>query len=154
MVMKSRSLLLWLLPVVLLAGCTAGGLSRAFPGQSLTLTYDDFGPERMAAPFLGPRGARTVIIAHYGFKNLTPSGPEDVRYVNVLQSLNFLRQQVGKLPPTAANEPLRQRLRATYARLYPLQKRRYNNALSGSFIQPFGGMDRRLMLPALPPPEI
>ncbi len=74
--------------------------------------------------------------------------------MNVLQSLNFLRQEVRNLPPTAANEPLRQRLRSTYSRLYPLQLRRYNNALSGSFVQPFAGMNRRLMLPALPPPEI
>lgn len=152
--MKFTCMLLLLLPLVLLPGCAAGGLSRAFAGQSLTLNYDDFGPERMAAPFLGPRGSHTVIVAHYGFNDLTPSGPEDVRYVNVLQSLNFLRQEVHKLPLTAANEPLRQRLRTTYARIYPLQLRKYNLALSGSFIQPIGGMNRRLMLPALPPPEI
>lgn len=108
----------------------------------------------MASPFLGPRGSNTVIIAHFGFKDLTPSGPEAVRYVNVLQSLNFLRQEVRSLPLTSSNEPLHQRLRTTYARLYPLQLRRYNNALSSSLIQPFGGMNRRLMLPALPPPEI
>ncbi len=140
--------------LLLLSGCVAGGLSRAFAGQSLTLNYDDFGPERMAAPFLGPRGSHTVIVAHYGFNDLTPSGPEGVRYVNVLQSLNFLRQEVRSLPLTAANEPLRQRLRSTYSRLYPLQLRRYNNALSTSFTTPFVGMNRRLMLPALPPPEI
>ena len=140
--------------LLLLSGCVAGGLSRAFAGQTLTLNYDDFGPERMATPFLGPRGSHTVIVAHYGFNDLTPSGPEDVRYVNVLQSLNFLRQEVRKLPITAANEPLRQRLRTTYSRLYPLQLRRYNNALSTSFTTPFVGMNRRLMLPALPPPEI
>ncbi len=147
-------MLLLLLPLLLLSGCTAGGLSRAFAGQSLTLNYDDFGPESMASPFLGPRGSQTVIIAHYGFNDLTPSGPEGVRYVNVLQSLTFLRQEVRSLPLSSANAPLRQRLRTTYARLYPLQLRRYNNALSGSFLQPFGGMDRRLMLPALPPSSI
>ena len=152
--MNSTTMLLLLLPLLLLQGCTAGGLSRAFAGQSLTLNYDDFGPERMAAPFLGPRGAHTIVVAHYGFNDLTPSGPEGVRYVNVLQSLNFLRQEVRRLPPTAANEPLRQRLRSTYARIYPLQLRRYNNALNSSFVQPFGGMNRRLMLPALPSPEI
>lgn len=150
--MKSTSLLL--LVLLLLPGCTAGGLSRAFAGQSLTLSYDDFGPERMAAPLLGPRGTHTTIVAHYGFNNITPTPPEDVRYVNVLQSLNFLRKEVRELASTAANEPLRQRLRGTYARLYPLQLRRYNNALGSTFVQPFGGMDRRLMLPALPPPEI
>lgn len=152
--MKFTPMLLLLLSLLWLPGCAAGGVSRAFAGQSLTLNYDDFGPERMAASFLGPRGSHTVIVAHYGFSDLTPSGPEDVRYVNVLQSLNFLKQEVHKLPLTAANEPLRQRLRTTYSRLYPLQLRRYNLALSGSFIQPFGGMNRRLMLPALPPPEI
>ncbi|WP_395737808.1 hypothetical protein [Prosthecobacter sp.] len=152
--MKPSTLLCLLLPLLLLSGCAAGGLSRAFPGQSLTLSYDDFGPERSASRFLGPRGAHTFVIAHYGFSDITPSGPEDVRYVNVLQSLNFLRAEVRALPPTAANEPLRQRLRATYARLYPLQLRRYNLALISASTQPFGGMNRRLMLPALPPPEI
>lgn len=151
--MKS-TLLLLMLALLLLPGCTAGGLSRAFAGQSLTLSYDDFGPERMASEFLGPRGAQTVIVAHYGFSNITPAAPEDVRYVNVLQSMNFLRKEVRSLAPTAANEPLRQRLRATYARLYPLQLRRYNIALGSSFTTPFAGMNRQLMLPALPPPEI
>ncbi|WP_395752009.1 hypothetical protein [Prosthecobacter sp.] len=143
-----------LLPLLLLSGCSAGGLSRALPGQSLTLSYDDFGPERGASRFLGPRGSHTVIVAHYGFNDITPSGPEDVRYVNVLQSLNFLRAEVRALPRTAANEPLRQRLRATYARLYPMQLQRYNLAMISANNQPFGGMNRRLMLPALPPPEI
>jgi hypothetical protein len=147
--------LTFMLPLLalLLSACTAGGLSRAFPGQSLTLNYDDFGPERASSRFLGPRGAHTVVVAHYGFNSIKPS-PEDVRYVNVLQSMNFLRDEVRALPPTAANEPLRQRLRATYARLYPLQLWRYNTALSSSYTTPFVGMNRRLMLPALPPPEI
>ena len=152
--MKFTCMLLLLLPLVLLTGCAAGGLSKAFAGQSLTLNYDDFGPERMAAPFLGPRGSHTVIVAHYGFNQTTPSAAEDVRYVNVLQSMNFLRDQVRHLPQTAANEPLRQRLRSTYARLYPLQLRRYNIALGSSYTIPFAGMDRRLMLPTLPPPSI
>lgn len=152
--MKLISILVLLLSPLLLPGCAAGGMSRAVPGQSLTLSYDDFGPERIAAPFLGPRGPRTVIIAHYGFSQITPSASEDVRYVNVLQSMNFLRDQVRHLPLTAANEPLRQRLRSTYARLYPLQLTRYNIALGSSYTIPFGGMDRRLMLPTLPPPSI
>lgn len=153
--MKMKCLLpLLMLAALLLPGCSTGGLSRAFKGQSLTLNYDDFGTEKMAAPFLGPRGAQTVIVAHYGYSKLTPKGPEDVRYVNVLQSLNYLRKQVHSLPATAANEPLRQRLRATYARLYPLQQQRYNTALILSYHAPMGGIDPRLNLPALPPPEI
>ena len=146
-------LLLFLLAAVLTA-CTSSAWHKAFAPPSLTLNYDDFGPEHAASKFLGPRGAHTIIIAHYGFNHITPTAPEDVRYVNVLQSMNFLGQQVRSLPPTAANEPLRQRLRATYARLYPLQLKRYNSQLSTSFTFPLGGMNRRLMLPALPPPEI
>jgi hypothetical protein len=146
--------LLLMSALLLLSGCTAGGLSRAFAGQSLTLNYDDFGPESRAAKLLGPRGSHTVIIAHYGFNHITPSAPEDVRYVNVLQSMNFLRDEVRSLPATAANETLRQRLRATYARLYPLQLQRYSSALNAAFAFPVNGMSRRLMLPALPPPEI
>lgn len=144
-----------MLPVLLLlSACAGGGLSRAVPGQSLTLNYDDFGPESIAAPFLGPRGEHTTVVAHYGFPRTTPSAPQDIRYVNVLQSLNFLRQAVHKLPPTAAYDPLRQRLRATYARLYPLQLERYKIALGSSLVIPSPGMSRSLMLPALPPPQI
>ena len=149
--MKAISMLLLLL---LLPSCTSGGLSRAFPGQSLKLNYDDFGPERTASQFLGPRGPHTVVITHYGFNHITSSAPEDVRYVNVLQSMNFLRDEVRSLPRTSANEPLRQRLRATYALLYPLQLKRYNSQLNSSFAFPVYGMNRRLMLPALPPPSI
>ena len=153
--MKMKCLLpLLMLTALLLPACTAGGLSRAFAGQSLKLNYDDFGTEKMAAPFLGPRGAQTVIVAHYGFNNITPKGPDDVRYVNVLQSLNYLSKQVHSLPATPANEPLRQRLRATYARIYPLQQQRYNTALILSLHYPMGGINPRLALPALPPPQI
>ncbi|WP_395744294.1 hypothetical protein [Prosthecobacter sp.] len=147
------SLLLSLL-LLLLPGCTPEQRGRAFAGQSLTLNYDDFGPESMAAPFLGPRGAHTIVVAHYGFNDITPSGPQDVRYVNVLQSMNFLRDEVHRLPRTAANEPLRQRLRTTYARLYPLQLQRYKNALNSAFVIPSPGMSRQLMVPVVPPPEI
>jgi hypothetical protein len=152
--MKSSPLLLILLLAMLIPACSGEAWHKAFAAPTLTLNYDDFGPERIASKLLGPRGSHTVIIAHYGFNHITPSAPEDVRYVNVLQSMNFLRDEVRSLAPTAANEPLRQRLRATYARLYPLQLRRYNNALSSSYTTPFVGMNRRLMLPALPPPEI
>lgn len=152
--MKSCPAFLLLLLALLLPACTGPAWHKAFAAPTLTLNYDDFGPERTASKFLGPRGAQTVIIAHYGFNQITPSAPDNVRYVNVLQSMNFLRQQVRALPVTPANEPLRQRLRTTYARLYPLQLRRYNTSLIPSNTFPMGGMDRRLMLPALPPPQI
>lgn len=152
--MKFTTAVLMLLIPLLLPACSGAAWSKAFAAPSLTLKYDDFGPESAASKFLGPRGAHTVIVAHYGFNHITPSEPEDVRYVNVLQSMNFLRAEVRHLPPTPANEPLRQRLRTTYARLYPLQLKRYNNALSSSYTTPLVGMNRRLMLPALPPPQI
>jgi hypothetical protein len=149
--MKPGPVLLLLLLTLLLPACTG---RPSFGAPSLTLSYDDFGPESMASGLLGPRGPHTTIIAHHGFNHLTPSAPDDVRYVNVLQSMNFLRDEVRHLPATPANEPLRQRLRTTYARLYPLQLGRYNTALGLSFSIPQNGMNRRLMLPALPPPEI
>ncbi|MDB6003740.1 MAG: hypothetical protein JWR15_727 [Prosthecobacter sp.] len=152
--MKS-SLLLLLVAMLLLPACTGGAWQKAFASPSVTVNYDDFGPERMASQFLGPRGQHTVIIAHYGTTRITPSAPEGVRYVNVLQSLNFLRKEYRALPPTAANEPLRERLRATYARLYPLQRKRYTDTLNASMSSnTYGRMNRRLMLPALPPPNI
>jgi len=152
--MKSSPQLILLVLAMLLPACTSGAWHKAFTAPTVTLNYDDFGPESAASKFLGPRGSHTTIIAHYGFNHITPSTPEDVRYVNVLQSLNFLGQQVRSLPRTPANEALRQRLRATYARIYPLQLKRYNIALSTSFMSPVSGINRRLMLPALPPPEI
>ena len=152
--MKSSPQLILLVLALLLPACTGSAWHKAFAAPTVTLNYDDFGPESAASKFLGPRGSHTTIIAHYGFNNITPSGPEDVRYVNVLQSMNFLGQQFRSLPPTPANEALRQRLRATYARLYPLQLKRYNYALSTSFMSPVSGINRRLMLPALPPPAI
>ena len=142
--MKSCPQLILLILALLLPACSGSAWHKAFAAPTVTLNYDDFGPESAASKFLGPRGSHTTIIAHYGFKNITPSGPEGVRYVNVLQSM----------PRTPANEPLRQRLRTTYARLYPLQLKRYNTALSTSFMSPVSGMNRRLILPALPPPEI
>ncbi|OYW78093.1 MAG: hypothetical protein B7Z37_01070 [Verrucomicrobia bacterium 12-59-8] len=152
--MKSSTRLLLLLLALLLPACAGAGGHKVFAGPTLTLNYDDFGPESAASRFLGPRGSHTVIIAHFGYNHITPSAPEDDRYVNVLQSMNFLRDEVRSLPHTSANEPLRQRLRDTYARLYPLQRMRYNAQLNASFAFPVGGMDRRLMLPALPPPAI
>ncbi len=152
--MKPSPILLLLMFAILFPACSGEGWRKVFTSPTLTLNYDDFGPEHAASKFLGPRGAKTVIVAHYGFNHITPSAPEDVRYVNVLQSMNFLRDEVRSLPPTAANEPLRQRLRTTYARLYPLQLQRYTSMLNSSFAIPANGMNRRLMLPALPPPEI
>jgi hypothetical protein len=152
--MKSTTALLFLILTLLLPACN-GSLGQPHLGpHNLTLNYDDFGPEAMASKLLGPRNGHTTVIAHVGFKHLTPSGPDGIRYVNVLQSMNFLRQQVQALPRTPANEGLRQRLRTTYARLYPLQRKNYDSMLGSSFVVPQGGMDRRLMLPALPPPEI
>lgn len=147
-------ILIALLFAALLPSCATNTGRNPFAAPSITLSYDDFGPERIASQLLGPRGTHTIIIAHHGFNHLTPSSANDVRYINILQSMNFLTKQVRLLPPTPANEPLRQRLRTTYSWLYPLNRQRYDRMLGSSFVIPAGGMSRRLMLPALLPPSI
>lgn len=151
--MKSMPILLILLLAMLMPACTGGMPRPSFARSSIALRYDDFGPDQIASMLLGPRGTNTTVVAHYGFSHLTPGTP-DVRYINVLQGMNFLKQEVSTLPPTPANDALRQRLRSTYARLYPLQRQRYDQMLGSSFAFPQNGMSRRLMLPALPPPTI
>lgn len=138
---------------LLLSSCDSTAWRAGYESNRVTLSYDDFGPEHIASQLLGPRNGHTLVIAYHGFNHLTPSAPDGARYVNILNAMNFLRSQVRALPPVPANEPLRQRLRATYARLYVPHRRRYDSMLATSFIpSPRGG--RRLILPALLPPSI
>ncbi len=148
--MTSRLLLLVVL-VSLLPACTPEAWHKAFSSHLLTLSYDDFGPESIASQLLGPRGASTVVIAYHGSTRLTPSGPDGVRFVNVAQAMYFLRRQFKTLP---ANEPLRQRLRATYARLYPLHRRHRDAILASAVALGRGRMSRMMMAPPAMPPSI
>lgn len=145
---------LLLLIAILLSSCTGAAWRKAFTAPSITLSYDDFGPERIASQLLGPRGSSSMVIAHHGFNHITPSAETGIRYVNVQQSMFFLTRQVRALAFTPENEPLRQRLRSTYARLYPLHRTRRDGMIAGAFISPRGGMSRMLMLPSAMPPSI
>lgn len=146
--------LLLLLLVSLLPACTQEAWRKAAAAHQLTLSYDDFGPERIASRLLGPRGASTTVIAHHGATRTAPSGPEGVRHVKIEQAMYFLRRQVKALPATAAYEPLRQRLRATYARLYPLHRRHRDGILASAVALGRGRMNRMLMAPPPMPPSI
>lgn len=138
---------------ILLSSCGGVSWQKAFSAHQLTLSYDDFGPERIASALLGPRGGHTTVIAHHGVSFASRSS-HDLRYVDVQQAMIFLRHQVQSLPPTPANEPLRRRLRATYERLYVLHRRRYDTMLGNSLVMNQGGMNRPLILPPLLPPTI
>lgn len=152
--MNPRFFLLLLLSAALLPACTRSGWDKALSANRLTLSYDDFGPESTVSKLLGPRGDQTMIIAHHGATRIKPSGAESVRYVHIPEAMIFLRNEVRSLPPTTANEALRQRLRATYARLYVLHRNHIDSLTAVAFSQPRGGMNRMLMLPASMPPSI
>ncbi len=115
--------------------------------------YDDFGTEPIASRLIGPKGKDTHVIARFGTTRKTPplEGP-DVRYVNVEQSMFFLRRSARSLPKTAENEPLRQRLSTTYNRLYQQYSTKRNAFLSApSSSYGRGAMNRALMMPPMPP---
>ncbi|MDB6003516.1 MAG: hypothetical protein JWR15_503 [Prosthecobacter sp.] len=115
--------------------------------------YDDFGPEPVAARLLGPKGKDTHVIARFGTTRKTPplEGP-DVRYVNVEQSMFFLRSAARNLPKTAENAAVRQRLSTTYNRLYNQYSTKRNAFLSApSSSYGRGGMNRVFMMPPMPP---
>lgn len=152
--MNARLALILICFTALLPSCTAERWHKAFNSHLMTLSYDDFGPERIASQLLGPRGAHTTVIARHGATRITPSGPDGVRYLKVEPGMFFLRNQVRALPLTTANEPLRQRLRSTYARLYVLHRNYYDAMLATSFSSPQYGMNLRMLLPPAMPPSI
>lgn len=132
-----------------LTGCDA--TANAIPGPPFV--YDDFGTEPMASHLIGPKGKDTQVIARFGSTNATtPSEGPDVRYVSVSQAMLYLRHSVRKLPKTPENTALRQRLSATYARLY----NHYSTKRSSFLATPSatygrGGMNRALIMPPMPP---
>lgn len=148
--MKTCRYLLMLCLAILLTSCSAEAWRKSY---QLTLSYDDFGPERIASPLLGPRGGQTTVIARQG-NTQTTLNSAGIRYVNVQEAMLHLRRQAHLLPATAGNEALRQRLRATYERLYVLHRSRYDSLYFSSFSNPWVGMSRRLMLPPLLPSSI
>ena len=125
--------------------------SNDVPGPPFA--YDDFGTESMASHLLGPKGTDTQVIAHFGSTRSTPppEGP-DVRYVSIEQAMFYLRRRVRKLPKTPENAVLRQRLQATYSRLFKVYTTKRNAFMSSpSASYGRGGMNRALMMPPMPP---
>lgn len=130
-------------------GCSAAQWQRSFNPPPLVLRYDDFGPEDIAAPLLGPRGIRDQpVTLHHGRTSLVPGGLR----LNMLQAMQHLRFSVRRLPRTPEVEPLRQKLRATYDRIFPAYRTR-RDAMMGAPYSNIGrgGMNRSLILPPMPP---
>ena len=120
---------------------------------AMTFAYDDFGTEPTASLLLGPKGKNTQVVVRFASTNITPpADAPDIRFVNTEQTMYFLRQQVRKLPKTPENEAERQRLQATYSRLYNT----YSSKRSAFLSSPTssygrGGMNKALMMPPMPP---
>lgn len=147
--MKMIPLACCCLTMLFLVACN--DTTNAIPG--MPFAYNDFGPEQVAAPLLGPKGNGTQVIARFGSTHTTPpsSGP-DVRYVNVEQAMNFLRRAARALPRTEENVPVHQRLSATYARMFQQYSTKRNSMVSApSSSYGRGGMNRALMMPPMPP---
>ncbi|MFN7563214.1 MAG: hypothetical protein ACK5TH_15640 [Prosthecobacter sp.] len=137
-----------LLPLFLM-NCTAEQWKRSLNPPPLVLSYDDFGPESSAVGLLGTRGPENQpVTVHQGGTRLTPG---DLR-VNMLQAMNHLVLAVRRMPRTAEAQPLREKLRATYSRIYPHYRTR-RDAMMGAPFAGFGrgSMNRTMMLPPMPP---
>lgn len=135
----------------LVASCSSEAWQRSFSRQQMRLAYDDFGPESICARLIGPRGDNTRIMVHHSSTRLTPEGPEDVRYLNISQAMDFLRYEVKHLPRTPENEVVRQRLRTTYSPIYDLYRLRRDAIMSRPFPHSRGSLNRAFILPPRPP---
>lgn len=131
------------------SGCTQDSWRKAFTAKVVTVSYDDLGTEAMVSPVLGARGTDPQIVVRQGATN-QHSSP---RYLNTRQGLLMLRRNARRLPDTAENAPLRQRMTTAYNRLYYYYNLRRSAFLS---VPPFGGrgsmsMMRSTMMPPMPP---
>jgi len=139
--------LFFLLPFLLMS-CTSAQWQRSFHPTPLVLHYDDFGPEESASRLLGPRGKENQpITLHHGGTRLESGHLR----LNIQQAMNHLIFAVRRLPHTSEAEPLREKLRSTYSRLYPLYRTRRDAMMSAPFSNSGrGGMNRSMMLPPMP----
>lgn len=140
--------LLLLSPLFLLC-CTSESWQRSIHPTPLVLHYDDFGPEASASRLLGPRGkVNQPVTLHHGGTRLE----SDHLRVNIQQAMNHLIFAVRRLPLTAEAQPLREKLRTTYSRLYPYYRTRRDAMMSAPFSNfGRGGMNRSMILPPMPP---
>jgi hypothetical protein len=143
----------------LILGCSMGLMflsscsDASYIIPAMTFVYEDFGPDPIASRLLGPRGKDMQIVVRFGSTRTTPKpGGPDLRFVNTEQAMYFLRSNVRKLPKTPENAVLRQRLQATYSRLYYIYSAKRSSFLAGpSSSYGRGGMNRALMMPPMPP---
>ncbi len=143
----------------LILGCSLGLLSlsscsdASYITPAMTFAYEDFGTEPSASSLLGPKGKDTQVVVRFASTRTTPpaEGP-DIRFVNTEQAMWFLRSNVRKLPKTPENAELRQRLQATYSRLFYIYSAKRTSFLAGpSSSYGRGGMNRAQMMPPMPP---
>lgn len=139
--------LFFLLPFLLMS-CTSAQWQRSMHPTPLVLHYDDFGPEASASRLLGPRGKENQpVTLHHGGTRLESGHLR----VNIQQAMNHLIFAVRRLPPTSEAEPVREKLRSTYSRLYPHYRTRRDAMMSAPFSNSGrGGMNRSMMLPPMP----
>ena len=139
---------LFLLLPFLLMSCTSAQWQRSMHPTPLVLHYDDFGPEESASRLLGPRGQENqAVTLHHGGTRLESGHLR----VNIQQAMNHLIFAVRRLPPTSEAEPLREKLRSTYSRLYPHYLTRRDTMMSAPFSNfGRGGMNRSMILPPMP----
>jgi hypothetical protein len=147
--MKSLPFLLAVLLVTSLSGCSGESWRKAFTAKVVVVSYDDLGTETMLSPILGPRGNNPQIVVHHGATNKHA----EPRRLNDHQGLLILRRNSRRLPDTAENEALRQRMTAAYHRLHACYNQRRNAFLS---VPPFAGrgsmsMTRMNLMPPVPP---
>ncbi len=137
------------LALLSLSGCS----DASYITPEMTFAYEDFGTDPIASRLLGPRGKDMQIVVRFGSTRTTPKpGGPDLRFVNTEQAMYFLRSHVRKLPKTPENAVLRQRLQATYSRLYYIYSAKRTSFLAGpSSSYGRGGMNRALMMPPMPP---
>jgi hypothetical protein len=143
--MKASFAILALACAALLCGCSTNFAPKPLLQKTAVFAYDDFGPERLAAPWLGPRQVGTNVVVHYGqpesrLRAQYPGG--DHRFVTVRAAAFHLGRALSALPPQA---PESARMRATLGILRSMDRDR-RAALNAS--PPFTGRDalrRRLM---------
>lgn len=139
-----KKLFLLLFPLFIMTGCTRDAFMKAMAGPQVHLSYDDFGPESIAASLLGPRTGNTPVIVHHGSTHHSPCQDQ----VNALLAMNYLRRQHRHTQDAL----LRQKLAHTYSRIYPLYRTR-RDAITAGPGATYGrtGINRAFILPPMPP---
>lgn len=139
-------LAVFLLPLGALSSCSSHSWQKLLTGPSATVSYDDLGTEAMLIPVLGPRGEDPRILVHLG----ATRADSQPRKLSAHNGLLMLRRNEEKLPRTAENEPLRERMRHAYSRIYQYYRTRRDASLAAPPYVGRGAMNRMQMMPPVP----